>query len=392
MDNRKIIELLHSEEPVLCYENNLKTFGESRLFDFTKVFYEPSNAPFSKFNIEKTFGKYSIINLANYKQLIVIDKKTVNQSSNFLLEICVDLDSNVMGDIKAMVFDKNNNENLLNALEYCKKNNFRLSCMPYLIEMTFNDHEKNDTDIYNTLLCFSVVCNISIEELKKKKNIVEYLVEDSNISLEADTRFNEMKNYYKRNVMSYKHVYIFVLKMFEIYNISKKSSKNKFLEFLEITTSEYNIYSELEINVAFSYFNNDSGNIFYNIMVNSKNKIKKLKALSWDIYHIRNEETAMGERNSNSAQIYLHTFLTADKGLSNVMRNNKIERMLSIDGQMKVLRLKPFEKVEDEKFNEKFNEIINQYINNKKNFIGLSESNINSKIEQLERKIITEFQ
>lgn len=117
-----------------------------------------------------------------------------------------------------------------------------------------------------------------------------------------------------------------------------------------------------------------------------------MKALSWDIYHIRNEETAMGERNSNSAQIYLHTFLTADKGLSNVMRNNKIERMLSIDGQMKVLRLKPFEKVEDEKFNEKFNEIINQYINNKKNFIGLSESNINSKIEQLERKIITEFQ
>ncbi|MFU0761789.1 hypothetical protein [Staphylococcus pasteuri] len=391
MDNKKIIELLYSEEPVLCYENNLKTFGESRLFDFTKVFYEPSNAPFSKLDIEKTFGKYSIINLANYEKLMVIDKKTVNQNFNFLLEICVDLDSNVMGDIKDMVFDKKNNENLLNALEYCKQNNLRLSCMPYLIEMTFNDHEKKDIDIYNTLLCFSVVCNISIEELKKKKNIDEYLAENSNLLLETDARFNEMKNYYNRNVMTYKHVYILVLKMFIIYNISKKSPKNKLLEFLETMTSEYNIYFELEINVAFSYFNNDSGNIFYNIMANSKNKIKKLKALSWDVYHIRNEETAMGERNSHSAQIYLHTFLTADKGLSKVMRNNKIERMLSIDGQMKVLRVKPFEKIEDEKFIERLNDIIEQYISNKKNSIGLSENNINSKIEQLERKIITEF-
>lgn len=97
-------------------------------------------------------------------------------------------------------------------------------------------------------------------------------------------------------------------------------------------------YSELELSVIFDYINNGENNIFKSTNLNSKNLLSKLKSIAWDLFHIRTSEDQIALRNTNSKEIFLHSFFTADKGLSNVISNYSISRMLAHEGKLYVYR------------------------------------------------------
>lgn len=96
-------------------------------------------------------------------------------------------------------------------------------------------------------------------------------------------------------------------------------------------------YSELELSVIFDYINNGDNNIFKSTNLNSKNLLSKLKGIAWDLFHIRTSEDQIALRNTNSKEVFTFNF-TADKGLSNVINNYSISRMLAHEEKLYVYR------------------------------------------------------
>lgn len=128
---------------------------------------------------------------------------------------------------------------------------------------------------------------------------------------------------------------------FYIKNSSKKSAENKIFYLIQnfIKETENKLaYSELELSVIFDYINNDENNIFKSTNLNSKNLLSKLKGIAWDLFHIRTSEDQIALRNTNSKEVFLHSIFTADKGLSNVINNYSISRMLAYEEKLYVYR------------------------------------------------------
>ena len=65
--------------------------------------------------------------------------------------------------------------------------------------------------------------------------------------------------------------------------------------------------------------------------------MSKLKGIAWDLFHIRTSEDQIALRNTNSKEVFTFNF-TADKGLSNVINNYSISRMLAHEEKLYVYR------------------------------------------------------
>ena len=123
-------------------------------------------------------------------------------------------------------------------------------------------------------------------------------------------------------------------------NSSKKSAENKIVYLIQTFIKETEnklAYSELELSVIFDYINNGDNNIFKSTNLNSKNLLSKLKGIAWDLFHIRTSEDQIALRNTNSKEVFTFNF-TADKGLSNVINNYSISRMLAHEEKLYVYR------------------------------------------------------
>ena len=64
--------------------------------------------------------------------------------------------------------------------------------------------------------------------------------------------------------------------------------------------------------------------------------MSKLKGIAWDLFHIRTSEDQIA-LNTNSKEVFTFNF-TADKGLSNVINNYSISRMLAHEEKLYVYR------------------------------------------------------
>lgn len=192
---------------------------------------------------------------------------------------------------------------------------------------------------YETLLSFSILDRISEFDFKNR-NFSRYFNDLEDI-LDTDDRYYHMMNMQDSNIFHLQAIYLLVLMAFFVKNSSKKSAENKIVylveNFIEETENKL-AYSELELSVIFDYINNDVNNIFKSTNLNSKNLLSKLKGIAWDLFHIRTSEDQIALRNTNRKEVFLHSIFTADKGLSNVINNYSISRMLAHEGKLHVYR------------------------------------------------------
>lgn len=219
--------------------------------------------------------------------------------------------------------------------DYNNQENLHLN----LLENGNNIHRINKVKSYETLLSFSILDRISEFDFENR-NFSRYFNDLEDI-LDTDDRYYHMMNMQDSNIFHLQAIYLLVLMAFFVKNSSKKSAENKIVylveNFIEETENKL-AYSELELSVIFDYINNDVNNIFKSTNLNSKNLLSKLKGIAWDLFHIRTSEDQIALRNTNRKEVFLHSIFTADKGLSNVINNYSISRMLAHEGKLHVYR------------------------------------------------------
>ena len=219
--------------------------------------------------------------------------------------------------------------------DYNNQENLHLN----LLENGNNIHRINKVKSYETLLSFSILDRISEFDFENR-NFSRYFNDLEDI-LDTDDRYYHLVNMQDSNIFHLQAIYLLVLMAFFVKNSSKKSAENKIVylveNFIEETENKL-AYSELELSVIFDYINNDVNNIFKSTNLNSKNLLSKLKGIAWDLFHIRTSEDQIALRNTNRKEVFLHSIFTADKGLSNVINNYSISRMLAHEGKLHVYR------------------------------------------------------
>ncbi|MFK3992944.1 hypothetical protein [Staphylococcus capitis] len=326
--------LLSTQQPLIEYAKNKKLLVGSRLFDINEKM-EERKIP----KILTNSDMYYIVEIANYDNLIIIDNDIINGNELIKIGQCIDFDSNVMSYLRNLIIDNEYEEDFFNILSKIKRSKQQVSCVPYLLENGNNIHRINKVKSYETLQSFSIFDRISEFDFENR-NFSRYF-NDSEVILDTDDRYYHMMNIQDSNILKFQAIYLLVLMAFFIKNSSKRSAENKIVYLIQnfIKETENKLaYSELELSVIFDYINNGENNIFKSTNLNSKNLLSKLKSIAWDLFHIRTSEDQIALRNTNSKEIFLHSFFTADKGLSNVINNYSISRMLAHEGKLYVYR------------------------------------------------------
>lgn len=326
--------LLITQKPLIDYSQNKKFLEGSRLFDFDERINE-RKIP----KILTNRDKYHLVEIANYDNLIIIDNDVIN--GNELIQVCqcIDFDSNVMSYLRNLIVNNEYESDFFKILTNIKKSKQQISCVPYLIENGNNIHSINKIISYETILSFSIFDRISEFDFENR-NFSKYF-NDSEVILDTDDRYYHMMNIQDSNILQFQAIYLLVLMAFFIKNSNKKSAENKIVYLIQnfIKETENKLaYSELELSVIFDYINNGENNIFKSTNLNSKNLLSKLKGIAWDLFHIRTSEDQIALRNTNSKEVFLHLIFTADKGLSNVINNYSISRMLAHEEKLYVYR------------------------------------------------------
>lgn len=326
--------LLITQQPLIEYSKNTKLLEGSRLFDIDERIYE-RKIP----QILTNSDKYHIVEIANYDNLKIIDNEVIKGNELIQIGQCIDFDSNVMSYLRNLIVNNEYENDFFKILNSIKKSKQQISCVPYLMENGNNIHSINKIISYETILSFSIFDRISEFDFENR-NFSRYF-NDSEVILDTDDRYYHMMNIQNSDILPFQVIYLLVLMAFFVKNSSKKSAENKMVYLIQsfIKETENKLaYSELELSVIFDYINNGENNIFKSTNLNSKNLLSKLKGIAWDLFHIRTSEDQIALRNTNSKVVFLHSIFTADKGLSNVINNHSISRMLAYEGKLYVYR------------------------------------------------------
>ncbi|MBC1400385.1 hypothetical protein HB836_02160 [Listeria booriae] len=292
---------------------------------------------------EREFGKYSIVELGNYKNTIVLEKNAVIKRNNYILKVgqCVDLDSNVIGSWKNMVMYQKNDSDLLDMLLFIKRMEKQVSCVPYLFESGANSFDIEKEVVYRNLLAFSILDGIDKSALEKKEFITDSLAYGL-----ADDRWNELikleEEIKAEPIDRYEFIYCLLLKAFYIKHSSKKSMDHKILQLLNSINNELFSYWENEMILCYLFLKGDKSveKFFGGVQVNAKDIFRKLKGMAWDLFHLRCIEMHMAERNCEPSFTYLHSFCSADRGILDIVKLNPIIRMAFYNGNSIVLHEK----------------------------------------------------
>ncbi|MCJ7843444.1 hypothetical protein MUB24_21720 [Lederbergia sp. NSJ-179] len=91
--------------------------------------------------------------------------------------------------------------------------------------------------------------------------------------------------------------------------------------------------STLELYIAYLFFDKDEriSSFFGGIKETSSNVISKINAMAWDLLHLRNLETQVASRNSESKDVFLHFFCSHDFGINNILNLNPIKRLAIVN-------------------------------------------------------------
>lgn len=276
---------------------------------------------------------YQIKPIANYQNLYVLNPSMFSSDSQSLKTASfVNLDSNIVS-LLPKYFEKKNNQDLADLIEYIINEKLNISSVPYFLEDSLNSSGmKNDEKVYKSTLYYCVLRRLSDGILTTDRFPIsnDYIDADEIFGLMKSTRRNEI-DFEKRA----KTLYCFLLKMYILKFSSKKNAPYKTDQLLDFCNNELGIYLESGLYIAFLYFdgkNNTVKNFFQKVTPSAKNILKKIEGMSWDLFHIWNIPTEMAI-DSNSGIIQLQSIASGDKALIDMIAVNPIERIFMYNGE-----------------------------------------------------------
>ena len=329
---RKLIsEILNSENVIgKCYELEiLKRNWKLLLFDSgvdNLVLYE--------FN--KKFGKYEICGMGDYNHCFIINRDMLIKQENVPLTFstCVNFDSNVSSYISSMFFKNRQDNDLVNMIQYIRSKNFQTTCQHYAFEVSLNLYPVKEDAIYNTLYADSMLAEMSDEQIEKRDFTPFVLPEDAYQKIYKGLQY--IKNDKGKDYELFDSIYAMLLKAFIIKSGGKKENRKKIEDFLDFVINNVGCYLENEVYLIGKYLCNSGDTVFFRHMQQNRDKdnfFRDVRGMAWDLCHLRNVLEEMKVRNTSDDITFLHCFASYETGLVDILKSNRIKRILYLDGQ-----------------------------------------------------------
>lgn len=286
-------------------------------------------------------NKYNIVNLGCYEKTTVMNTSILSEKQDMLpirAEYIINFDSNIASFLPQILKKKQIEDGFFDFLQYIKKNSLNLNLLPYVLEDSLNSTGmRNNARAYECLLSFFTFDRISIEELEAlpcMANANDYCCADSAWSQMRYTHFYEFKD--EKRVRA---IYCFLLMVYIIQFCSKRSSQNKIIELIDFINNELGVYFEFGMLLAYWYFDKSYECVtqfFQKVQPKSKNKLKDIEGMAWDLFHLWDMPTEMAVLAQKHNAIVLQGLATHDDALAQIAKLNPITRIAFYAGEAQV--------------------------------------------------------
>ncbi|MDO4317953.1 MAG: hypothetical protein Q4C48_07045 [Lachnospiraceae bacterium] len=301
--------------------------------DITFLLFDGKQAiGFKEISHEFCEHKYNIINLGCYEKTAVINTSILSEKQEMCLirtEYLINLDSNIASFLPQLLKKTKIEDGFLNFLKYLKRNNLKLDLIPYALEDSLNSTGmRNNARAYECLLGFFVFERMSISELDTLPcipNVDDYCCADNAWSKMRHTHFSERENEKRARA-----IYCFFMMIYIIQFENKQSPRNKTAELIEFMNDKLGIYFEFGTVLAYWYFNKSYQCIeqfFQKVQPKSKNKLKNIEGMAWDLYHLWDVPTEMVILTQNDNAVVLQGLATHDDALAKIAKLNPLTRV-----------------------------------------------------------------
>ena len=325
-------------EHMACYQhyyNELKdcvfvVFSEQEGTELPNALQTSYDNEFAIINLGYA-NRYYAVNSDIYHEMIR------NGKSDYLIDVCVELDTQAVSYLKN-IFETYNQipecNKIKEMIEYLQLPNVNYSCVPYLVENASKGKTINKIDCYQTIKSFMLFKSFDFNAFwENGKCIYDRIEED--IQIDVDKLFNDM--FSEKFYHSYEcffnmqnALYALLLKAICIeFKNGKRTAHNKVMELFEFVNEQLGFVAERELEICYYYFlhHEKSKKFFKKVQKNSNDLLKTINGMSWDLIHVRLIEMQFTVRPIDDVKFAIHTLLTYDNGLKEILEINPIEQI-----------------------------------------------------------------
>ena len=374
-DRVLISELYNETNPYkICdiFDSKSKIYKEAKLIYFN-LGINPRLESF-KNNI---LNGYSILGISDYEKSYIFDNK-YNSKENRVLEVgkTINLDLNILTYLKNIVRNRKveDEQDFIDYLKYIKESNYNLNMSISLLERISKPIDLNVwSDYVLAFVKYESLDNITKNSLEDNTTLSEskykWAKDILDLSVHMDKKFDQF------------YVVACILSKAFILKTQKIDSKRKFVELLNYSLNELNVYMEFELYLLYKYLYDDKSveRAFAKIQGISKNTLDNIKNTAWDILHIRLvEEQIINDLRKD--KVIFHYIGTKDIGLQKIININPLKIIGFLDDQKIMVRKYKFK---DEIQCKEIDEMLENHIN--KN--NICDVNYKEKFEEISNKI-----
>lgn len=325
-------------EHMACYQHYYRELQDC----FFVFFSEQEGSELPKVLQTSYDNEFAIVNLGYANRYYAVNSEIYHEmcrtgKSDYFIDVCVELDTQAVSYLKN-IFEKYNQipkiDKIREMVEYLQLPNVNYSCIPYLVENASKGKKTNKIQCYKTIESFMLFKAFNFNSFRNNGQCIYNKLEEE-IKIDVDELFNDMfsekfyqsyEDYFKMQ----KAIYVLLLKAICIeFNNSKKSAQKKVMELFDFVNNQLGFVAERELEICYYYFShhNRTKKFFKKIQKNSNDLLKTINGMSWDLIHVRIIEKMFTVRPSDNVKFAIHTLLTYDNGLKEILEINPIEQI-----------------------------------------------------------------
>lgn len=289
--------------------------------------FDKSSAAIPGLAVDKNFSKTGAIRgLYKYNNVFILSEKTVDsllsgKKEEIPIDYSISLDTQAVSYLYSYFFDRENNrlpEDLDEFFRFIIEQDVNVDPIPHLTENTYNLKCGGNLDkIYNVKLAYEMFRNLDFDTFKnenklefKKTDLEIQEIAQQQMSQEIFRLTDEQFNTEYESMFYEQYIIILIIAIIR-WKYSNKSIYTQIYTYFKMNQKYLGWMSVRDANLVYAIYSSKS-NFFGKIQKNSKELIKKMKAMAWDIFHFRYLEKASTFSLSEKADYFFPALCSFD--------------------------------------------------------------------------------
>ena len=255
------------------------------------------------------------------------------------INFCVNFDTQALSYMMQYFLEQKNDNDISDFLCKLASSKMDYTPLPYYIENLGKDDASTRCGTWQSMMLYGFLMDALSENNIKNPPADFY---KSEYALKADETYKYMHTAYNDPrfhmvLITQKIIYAILLKCC-LLKLANKYSKAAIKEFFDFVAYDVGAFFDREVSVCYLFLSkNDFPLFFKHIKPNAKNILQKIRAMSWDLAHLRTLELMTSlDQNDNKVTFTLHSLMTYDKGLIEIVKALPAKSMVFHKGEYRI--------------------------------------------------------